>query len=258
MEPGDAQFLVDQRHVIEALVAQPLLLARHLLVVLLQREEIGIAAGFGHFDRLRAVLRPHGLGQPHVGGDVPDALVRIAAGMRIGHDRRRLARADCHEEVGEQEPALIVAHLVVAKPADIEALACQRLARRLLQQRPHRNALREGESPVFIAIAGNQFLEARQHFRDGRKRAGQAANALDLFLHRAFRRALHFEGGNRHAVIAEEPVPAVASLEVDHREQFGMDADDVVTLRKASITTFQLQSSSSRTSMPTGVISSSL
>ena len=67
-------------------VAQAQLLAGHLVVVLLERLEVLVAARLVDLDRVDLEGVAHLLGQPHEAGDMPDAPVRVAVGVRHRHD----------------------------------------------------------------------------------------------------------------------------------------------------------------------------
>ena len=161
VEAGDAHFLPHQRLVLEPAVAQADLLARHLLVVLLEREEVRVAARLLDLDRLRLERVPELLGQPHVAGDVPDAAVGVAVGMRHRGDDRRLARADRHEEVREEEPAVVVGDLRVGEtarrrspwPVSVSRVACCRSVRPVTPSGYSSRAVR-------VAVRGDELLEA--------------------------------------------------------------------------------------------------
>jgi hypothetical protein len=85
----------------------------------------------------------------------------ITAGMGLGDDESRIAGSDLCEDVGEEQPVLVVAHLIVGEPADIHSLGRERLAQRALQKRNWRHPVRQIHCAIVAAEAVRQFREVR-------------------------------------------------------------------------------------------------
>ena len=213
MELGDDDFFLHQRQVVKTLVAQAGLLTLHLLVILLQRFEILVAARLVNLDEIDREGVGHFRRQVHVARDMPEAPVGIAVGVRQGHDHVALAGADGHEEIREQTPAVVVAHLRVGQSADIQAHLGQVRPGRLLQQRARRDTVGEVDRPVVCGVLLDEFLEARDHRDRAWEGLGQSEGPLDLLLGCC---PYDLEGRHGDGVVLEELVARGLRLDIEH------------------------------------------
>lgn len=205
-------FLRHEKKMVERLVAQAPLLARHLFVILLERFEILELARFLHLDGCCAQRVLHLVGQEHDADDLPDASIRVALRVGLGKNHCGFTCTNRHEEVGEQDPTVVVAHLSVCEAGDVETRFRQNLPRGSLQDGSRSDPVGERQCPAVGAVAVDYFLEAWEDPHDRWKRLGQFTNPLDLPLRSEFVDVRDLERRTGHRV----PIEQAVSTLLDH------------------------------------------